>query len=66
MIENLNMELKDNRRLIENNFETNEKEALLLNEKIRSINMNSENVEAILQNHREMHREKSMKLEEIS
>jgi hypothetical protein len=62
MIENLNVEIKENRKIIQSNFELSEKENLLANEKIRSINMNIENIEAVLQNHREMHREKALKL----
>ncbi len=50
------MEIKDNRKIIQNNFETSEKENLLINEKIRNIDIKIENIEAVLDNHREMHR----------
>ena len=62
MIENLNSEIKDTRKVIQNNFESNEKASLVLGEKIKSVNMSIENIEAALHNNREMHREKAIKL----
>lgn len=56
MIENLNLEIKENRKVIQNNFETSEKESLLVNEKIRNLDIEIENIKAVLQNHRDMHR----------
>ena len=50
--------------MIQTNFETAEKESLLVNEKIRNLDIEIENIKAVLQNHRDMHREKSMKIEE--
>lgn len=56
MIENCNQEIKENRKVIQNNFETAEKESLLVNEKIRNLDIEIENIKAVLQNHRDMHR----------
>lgn len=62
MISNLEEEVKANRRLVQSNFEIGEKERLQLGEKIRTINGNIENIDAILQGHKDMHREKALKL----
>lgn len=62
MIENLNTEIKDSRKMIQNNFETTEKANLLLGEKIKSINLSIENIDAALHNNREMHREKAIRI----
>jgi hypothetical protein len=35
-----------------------------LNEQLRNTKLSIEHIEAVLENHREMHREKAMKLEE--
>lgn len=56
MIENCNQEIKENRKVIQNNFETAEKESLLVNERIRNLDIEIENIKAVLQNHRDMHR----------
>lgn len=63
MIENLNTEIKESRKMIQNNFETTEKADLLLGDKIKSINLSIENIDAALLNNREMHREKAIKIE---
>jgi hypothetical protein len=49
--------------MIQNNFETTEKADLLLSDKIKSINLSIENIDAALQNNREMHREKAIRIE---
>jgi len=51
---------------VQTNFETSEKENLVISERIRGLSMSIENIEAVLQNHREMHREKAMRIEEFS
>jgi hypothetical protein len=56
MIDNLNIEIKDSRKMIQNNFETAEKADLVLGDKIKSINLSIENIDAALVNNREMHR----------
>ena len=66
MIENLNGEIKENRRNAQQNFEASQKEDLMINSKIKTININLENIEATLQNNRELHREKAIKIEEHS
>ena len=66
MIENQGLEIKENRKIVQNNFETAEKENLVISERIRGLSMSIENIEAVLQNHREMHREKAMRIEEFS
>jgi hypothetical protein len=63
MIENQGLEIKENRKIVQNNFETAEKENLVISERIRGLSMSIENIEAVLQNHREMHREKAMRIE---
>lgn len=63
MIDNLNIEIKDSRKMIQNNFETAEKADLVLSDKIKSINLSIENIDAALVNNREMHREKAIRIE---
>ena len=63
MIDNLNIEIKDSRKMIQNNFETAEKADLVLSDKIKSINLSIEYIDAALVNNREMHREKAIRIE---